>query len=308
MQDMNHFALIRTWWPFGFLSLILIGLLVMIAAGGNGRIVSWYLIIGLLPFVGGLYFVATLVRMIWIQRVTAAILSTFILSLAAIAPFTWSTRIWPVAFPADVEIAAPSLTIRVPTDQPMRVAWGGDGARENYHAFTSDQRWAYDLVIVPYFNSSQILTDYGCYGVPVLAPIDGEIVQYANTEPEAEPGTLQTNISSPYGNHVVIEPNSGGYLILAHLKTGSVTVRPGDSVQEGDVIGACGNSGNTSEPHIHVHYQREHPKDVPMNFAQGLPLYFRDHSGPPMPVGGLAMKDGRITALGDIIQHQGNEK
>jgi murein DD-endopeptidase MepM/ murein hydrolase activator NlpD len=104
---------------------------------------------------------------------------------------------------------------------------------------------------------------------------------------------------------VVIAPAGGGHLLIAHLKAGSVAVRPGDRVEEGQVMGACGNSGNSSEPHVHVHYQREHPRDVPPNFAEGLPLYFRDHRGAPMPGGGIRREGGRLIARGDVIHHGG---
>ena len=216
-----------------------------------------------------------------------------------------SLRLWPVAFPADSDSTEPTLAIRVPTDEAMRVAWSGDAAAGNHHAITSDQRWAYDLVVEPYFTGSTKLTDYGCYDVAVVAPIAGEIVQTASAEPDAEPGAISGNVTAPYGNHVVIAPAGGGHLIIAHLKPDSVTVRSGDRVEEGDVIGVCGNSGNTSEPHVHVHYQRQHPKDVRMNFADGLPLYFRDHGGAAMPKGGLKLDGEQIVAIGDVIGHQG---
>ena len=46
-------------------------------------------------------------------------------------------------------------------------------------------------------------------------------------------------------------------------------------MKEGDVIGRCGNSGHTSEPHIHIHHQRQKPAaSGPVNFAEGLPLFF----------------------------------
>ena len=67
----------------------------------------------------------------------------------------------------------------------MRVAWGGDDIGRNYHASTSDQRWAYDLMVEPYLTGSATLADYGCYGVPVVAPISGGVVQTASDEPEA---------------------------------------------------------------------------------------------------------------------------
>ncbi|MGI6879115.1 peptidoglycan DD-metalloendopeptidase family protein [Microbacterium sp. gxy059] len=53
------------------------------------------------------------------------------------------------------------------------------------------------------------------------------------------------------GNHVLLE-HRGTVVALCHLRQGSVAVRPGQEVQPGEVLGACGNSGNSTEPHVHV--------------------------------------------------------
>ena len=95
------------------------------------------------------------------------------------------------------------------------------------------------------------------------------------------------------------------YLLIAHLKPGSVLVRAGDRVREGQPIGLCGNSGNTSEPHIHIHHQRQDPKGRPINFSEGLPLYFRDHDGAAMPEGGVEVRGGKIALKGAVIIHGG---
>lgn len=57
------------------------------------------------------------------------------------------------------------------------------------------------------------------------------------------------------GNHVTIEHADGEYSVLAHLQEGSTTVAEGDSVAAGDVIGKCGNSGHSTEPHLHYQLQ-----------------------------------------------------
>jgi hypothetical protein len=186
------------------------------------------------------------------------------------------------------------------------VAWGGDKIETNYHVVVPDQRWAYDLVVAPAAHGSAKLEDYGCYGVPVVAPASGRIVKAHDGEPDAVPGVVSNNFTAPTGNHVVIQlDETGTYLIIAHLKPGSVTVKTGDTVSEGQVIGACGNSGNTSEPHIHIHHQRQDPNLFPLNFAEGLPLYFRDHDGPPMPLGGFEMDGETVIFTGDVVQHIG---
>ena len=63
------------------------------------------------------------------------------------------------------------------------------------------------------------------------------------------------NLRTPAGNHVVLDLGSGEYALLAHLRRGSVRVRPGQRVRRGETLGRCGNSGNSSEPHLHFHVQ-----------------------------------------------------
>ena len=54
------------------------------------------------------------------------------------------------------------------------------------------------------------------------------------------------------GNHVMIETRGGSVVVVCHLQLGSVAVRPGQTVQVGRRLGNCGNSGNSTEPHVHV--------------------------------------------------------
>ncbi|WP_435201606.1 M23 family metallopeptidase [Janibacter sp. GS2] len=74
------------------------------------------------------------------------------------------------------------------------------------------------------------------------------------------------------GNHVVIALAEGGpYVLLAHLRRGSVAVTPGQRVEVGSVVGACGNSGNSTEPHVHVQVS----DSIAWDRARGLPMTFR---------------------------------
>lgn len=78
------------------------------------------------------------------------------------------------------------------------------------------------------------------------------------------------------GNHVVQDISGGGpekrYAFYAHLKTGSVRVEPGDELTEGQVLGALGNTGNTSAPHLHFHVMSA---PDPLR-ANGLPFVFEN--------------------------------
>jgi hypothetical protein len=81
-------------------------------------------------------------------------------------------------------------------------------------------------------------------------------------------------------------------------------------VTEGQPLGRCGNSGNSSEPHIHIHHQRQDPLgfggdlNLGVNLVEGLPLYFRDHDGAAMPEGGLATVAERVELRGAVVQHR----
>jgi hypothetical protein len=83
-----------------------------------------------------------------------------------------ASLIIPVRYPYFLKTTQPSATVRLPADVPLQVIWGGDKLKNNYHVVSPDQRWAYDFVVEPYFSGSPDLKDYGCYGVPIVAPVN----------------------------------------------------------------------------------------------------------------------------------------
>ena len=92
------------------------------------------------------------------------------------------------------------------------------------------------------------------------------------------------------GNHVMLrcaDPNTNANadVLLGHLRLGSVRVRPGATFAVGDWRGSAGNSGNTGEPHLHVHAQRPGPAGAPL-------------SGDPLTV----LFGGRFPVRGDRIE------
>ncbi|MDN4069076.1 M23 family metallopeptidase [Paenibacillus vini] len=79
-------------------------------------------------------------------------------------------------------------------------------------------------------------------------------------------------------------------MLLNHLKQNSLTVKIGDHVQTGDLLGRVGNSGSTSEPHLQIHHQRQNPVLTPHPvLAEGLPLYFKGTDTVPMPQKGTVV-------------------
>lgn len=133
------------------------------------------------------------------------------------------------------------------------IFWGGQNALVNYHYEHESQRYAYDIIQnkdgYSYKGDPLKNESYYAFGKPVLAPADGTVVAVVNDVPDNEPvGVMNEKV--PAGNEVVID-HGGEYSVLAHLKKGSVTVKVGDKVKSGDEIGLLGNSGNSSEAHLH---------------------------------------------------------
>lgn len=96
--------------------------------------------------------------------------------------------------------------------------------------------------------------------------------------PDNEPGVMDAG--NPPGNHVIIDLGNDEFALLAHLQEDSVLVEPGDEVSAGDTLGLCGNSGNTSEPHIHFHIQ-----DKPgFGNGNGKPAFFENYLSNGIPV------------------------
>jgi len=291
------------WIPLITLLITWVALLILFLMGGIVKITAWYLFQFVPPMLGVLILISMIIYAIVRRKFSPLFKVTATITILSLLPLI----LWfkPVTYPASLENTEPAATIRLPADVPLTVAWGGDSIKTNQHTMTPDQRWAYDLVVEPFFTGSDQLEDYGCYGVPVVAPVHGLVTQAHDGEPEMTPGVVSNNFEAPLGNHVVIQLETGTYLIIAHLKTGSVEVETGETVEEGQVIGKCGNSGNTSEPHIHIHHQRQDPAVYPINFAEGLPLYFRDHDGAAMPVGGVTFEGETVNSTGDTVQHIG---
>lgn len=96
---------------------------------------------------------------------------------------------------------------------------------------------------------------YPFFGADVHAVGDGPVVSAVDGLPEQVPGVNPTGLALDQyaGNHIVQELGDGNYALYAHIKTGSVKVKPGDRLTAGQVVGAVGNSGNSDAPHLHFH-------------------------------------------------------
>ena len=163
---------------------------------------------------------------------------------------------------------------------PLRDGWyyvgqGGNSTLLNYHNSHPSQKYALDIVALNAagFRARGLYPSdagrYVIFGHTVYAPCEGEVLAAVDGLPDFSPP--ETDTVNVAGNHVVIACR-GAEVILAHLQHGSLQVQAGETVAEGQPIGRAGNSGNTSEPHLHIHAVRE-GTGGPLE-GEGMPMLF----------------------------------
>lgn len=156
------------------------------------------------------------------------------------------------------------------------------------------QAYAIDLVHEPADSSRPVYgdgpamrhpSDYPAFGAPVFAMIDGTVVR--STDWRRDHRSRSSGLALVYmllegavrelggpgfilGNHVTIRGSNGEYATVAHLQQGSITTQVGATVRAGEQIARCGNSGNSSEPHVHAQLMDR----ISPWTAQGLPMAF----------------------------------
>lgn len=142
--------------------------------------------------------------------------------------------------------------------------WNGGADKEISHSWgIVAQRYAYDFLIVEddgkYFDGDgKQVQNYLCYGKEIIAPADGIVVKISDKHNDSRVYNgckVYCDTWDIRGNYIVIKHNENEYSMTAHIKKGSFRVKTGDTVRQGEVIAQCGNSGNTSEPHIHFQLQ-----------------------------------------------------
>ncbi len=161
----------------------------------------------------------------------------------------------------------------LPFKEEWTVIWGGDTKEQNYHVSNEAQKNAFDIIIInekgnSYKTDGKTNEDYYAFGKELIAPCDGEIVLAVEGVKDNVPGILNP-VYIP-GNTVIIKTANNEFLFFAHFKQGSIAVKQGQKVKQGQLLGQCGNSGNSSEPHVHFHIQNVED----MNAATGVKCYF----------------------------------
>ena len=238
---------------------------------------------------------------------------------ASAVPVTWASWIVAAIFVALGAASAYGIVIamrsRTPPPGPVvnlafplepgayLVVNGGSDIYTNAHLMTLDtsiprfrawrgQSYGVDIVKLDAFGlrARGVLPAgpkaYGIYGARVMAPCAGQVVTAVDGLPDMQvPEVDREHLA---GNHVMLrcaDTDINADVLLGHLRPGSVQVRAGASVAVGDWLGSAGNSGNTGEPHLHVHAQRPGPVGAPLG-------------GDPLPV----LFGGRFPVRGDRIE------
>ena len=98
---------------------------------------------------------------------------------------------------------------------------------------------------------------YFCWDRPIYSVAVGTVVDasdgMAENVPHSGVHVVEVNFNNAAGNHAVIEIAPHRYVLYAHMRLGSVRVKVGDKVVEGQTIGYVGNTGSSEEPHLHMH-------------------------------------------------------
>lgn len=154
------------------------------------------------------------------------------------------------------------------------VGQGGANAQVNGHRSVLAQQYAMDILELNTFGvrasgiTPKQLEKYHIYGEAIYSPCNGKVMEIRNTMEDLIPPDSDPVL--PEGNFVSLTCDDFAEEIivyLAHMQEGSVEVEPGMQVSPQDVIGKVGNSGNTTEPHLHIHAELD---------GVGVPIHFHD--------------------------------
>ncbi|MBG0783330.1 MAG: urea transporter [Bacteroidales bacterium] len=147
---------------------------------------------------------------------------------------------------------------RIPMKLPFWGFWKVTQAFDGEHTHKDAWRYAWDFEFVDesgkaYKNEGYQITDYYCFGKPVLSPASGYVMEVINEVDDNAIGDM--NLRQNWGNSIVISHGEGLFSQLSHLQKGSIQVHKGQYVEQGTQLANCGNSGRSPFPHLHFQFQ-----------------------------------------------------
>ncbi|MCI2229950.1 peptidoglycan DD-metalloendopeptidase family protein [Polaribacter sp. MSW13] len=150
--------------------------------------------------------------------------------------------------------------LSLPFDSVWYTHWGGNTYENNYHIKSIQQQGAFDFSIKnnkgkTYKNKGFNNSDYFSWGRNILSPCDGVIIETVDGIKDNNPREINNN--SPKGNYILMKCKKidNEFILMSHFMKGSLRVKKGDKVLRKELIAKCGNSGRTTEPHLHFHIQ-----------------------------------------------------
>ncbi|MBS1586261.1 MAG: peptidoglycan DD-metalloendopeptidase family protein [Bacteroidetes bacterium] len=163
--------------------------------------------------------------------------------------------------------------LTLPFKGSWEVFWGGDTKEQNYHVESEAQKNAFDILVFDksgrsFKGEGKSNEDYYAFGKEIFAPCDAEVVTAIDGIKDNVPGEM--NSFNVGGNMVILKTANNEFLVFCHFRHSSLNVREGQKVKQGELLGLCGNSGHSSEPHLHFHIQNVEDMDK----ATGVKCYF----------------------------------
>ena len=164
----------------------------------------------------------------------------------------------------------------LPIDNEWTVYNGGPNAFLNSHYRTPQFRFAYDFVRVEqqkmHENDGTSNEHYFAFNAKVVAPAHGKVIEVISHIADHPPHVIDGEY--PFGNYCIIDHGHNEFSFVAHLKQSSLVVKKGEFVKPQQVIGLCGNSGNTMIPMLHFHIMNKPQlgtgQSFRINFANGI--------------------------------------
>jgi len=149
-----------------------------------------------------------------------------------------------------------SYPVSLPFSGDWKVSQGFNGA----HTHRGPWRHALDFLLLDHHGRSfrgdgRFLSNYLCFGLPVLAPVSGQVWRCRDDLADNPPGELDVGAGRNFGNHVLLRTSEGAFVLLAHLKQGSLAIKQGQWLEVGTPVATCGNSGRSTQPHVHLQVQ-----------------------------------------------------
>ena len=164
------------------------------------------------------------------------------------------------------------------------------------------------------FLSTEPVQRFFAFGRPIMAPADGIVVQVHDGELDhvgrrsqlslvpyalGQPARLRQGVAAIAGNHLIIAlRHSGAYVALVHLRSGSIRVVVGEKVTAGQLVADCGNSGNSTQPHLHVQVM----DSLDLSAARGVPMAFRRFREWPRGVKHFQIRESDLPGEGAVVE------